>query len=106
MHLGQSLLKRTTMEDDEVSKAPYSGDDAETYKQRKVIITQATTSVIAALGGIEGQRYVFGDEAYGCLKDLKKFWRKDDPDDERSVARNFWKTHVLPNALVPIILET
>ena len=64
------------MEDDEISNDSYSGDDAESYKQRKIILTQAITSVIAALGGIEGQRYVLGDEAYGCLKDLKKFWRK------------------------------
>lgn len=94
------------MEDDEVSNASYSGDDAEAYKQRRTILYQVITSVIAALGGIEGQRYVLGDEAYGCLKDLKKFWRKDDTDDERTVARIFWKTRVLPNDLVPIILET
>jgi replication fork protection complex subunit Tof1/Swi1 len=43
---------------------------------------------------------------YGCLKDLKKFWRKDDTDDERTVARILWASRVLPNDLVPIILET
>ena len=43
---------------------------------------------------------------YGCLKDLKKFWRKDDTDDERTVARILWACRVLPNDLVPIILET
>ena len=47
-----------------------------------------------------------GDEALGCLKDLKKFWRKDDTDDDRTVARILWSTRVLPNDLVPILLET
>lgn len=47
-----------------------------------------------------------GDEVSGCLKDLKKLWRKDDDDDERTVARIFWETRVLPNDLIPILLET
>ncbi|KIJ43814.1 hypothetical protein M422DRAFT_252726 [Sphaerobolus stellatus SS14] len=49
---------------------------------RVAILTPAITSVITALGGQQGGQYVLGDEAYGCLKDLKKFWRKDDTDDE------------------------
>ena len=32
--------------------------------------------------------------------------RKDDTDDERTVARIFWETRVLSNDLVPILLET
>lgn len=47
-----------------------------------------------------------GDSCLGCLRDLKKFWRKDDMDDERTVARIFWETRVLSNDLVPILLET
>ena len=93
-------------EDDELSNASYEGNDPEEYVQRRDILTQAITSVIAALGGYEGNQYVLGDEAYGCLKDLKKFWRKDDTDDERTVARIFWKTRLLPHDLIPIILET
>lgn len=73
---------------------------------RAAILSPAITSVISALGGQQGERYVLGDEAYGCLKDLKKFWRKDDTDDDRTVARIFWKTRVLQNDLVPILLET
>ncbi|KAF8523716.1 timeless protein-domain-containing protein [Hysterangium stoloniferum] len=73
---------------------------------RIAILTPAITSVISALGGQQGGQYVLGDEAYGCLKDLKKFWRKDDTDDERTVARIFWKTRVLQSDLVPILLET
>lgn len=73
---------------------------------RAAVLTPAITSVISALGGQQGGKYVLGDEAYGCLKDLKKFWRKDDTDDDRTVARIFWKARVLQNDLVPIILET
>lgn len=73
---------------------------------RHAILTPAITSVITALGGLKGGTYILGDEAYGCLKDLKKFWRKDDTDDERTVARIFWKARVLQNDLVPILLET
>ncbi|KZW03785.1 timeless-domain-containing protein [Exidia glandulosa HHB12029] len=73
---------------------------------RREILGPAIQSVIAALGGFEDDRYVLGDEAYGCLKDLKKFWRKDDSDDDRTVARIFWEARVLHNDLIPILLET
>ncbi|KAG8829293.1 Topoisomerase 1-associated factor 1 [Serendipita sp. 400] len=53
-----------------------------------------------------GPMYVLGDECYGCLKDLKRFWRKDDTDDERTVARIFYESAVLQNDLIPIILQT
>ncbi|EJD53471.1 timeless-domain-containing protein [Auricularia subglabra TFB-10046 SS5] len=73
---------------------------------RRDILYPAIQSVIAALGGFEDDVYVLGDEAYGCLKDLKKFWRKDDTDDDRTVARIFWETRVLFNDLIPILLQT
>lgn len=73
---------------------------------RRDILAPAIYNVIAALGGYEGDIYKLGDECYGCLKDLKKFWRKDDTDDERTVARIFWEARLLPNELVPILLET
>ena len=76
------------------------------YTSRRAILEPAIRSVVDALGGHEDGRYRLGDECYGCLKDLKKFWRKDDTDDERTVARIFWATRVLPNDLVPILLET
>lgn len=83
-----------------------SSDDDEAYNSRRAILEPAVRSVVDALGGYEDGRYRLGDECYGCLKDLKKFWRKDDTDDERTVARIFWATRVLPNDLVPILLET
>lgn len=47
--------------------------------------------------------YRLGDECLGCLKDLKKFWRLDDHDDDRTVARILHKSKVLPNDLLPIL---
>ena len=92
----------------------YEYDNADTDDERAPfeqsrrwkILAPAIHNVIAALGGYEGDTYVLGDECYGCLKDLKKFWRKDDTDDERTVARIFWKARVLSNDLIPILLET
>lgn len=78
---------------------------------RRDILTPFIQSTVSALGGFEtnGQgekRYRPGDSCLGCLRDLKRFWRKDDTDDERTVARIFWETRVLANDLVPILLET
>ncbi|KAH9046637.1 timeless-domain-containing protein [Lactarius hengduanensis] len=88
-----------------------AGDDAsegetDEYLHRRAILEPAILNVVNALGGYEGGVYRLGDEAYGCLKDLKRFWRKDDADDARTVARIFWGARVLPNDLVPILLET
>lgn len=73
---------------------------------RRSILLQPIQRTITALGGVEGGVYRLGDSCSSCLKDLKKFWRKDDTDDERTVARIFWETRVLQNDLVPILLET
>ena len=81
-------------------------DDEGPYVSRRAILEPAVKNVVDALGGYEDGRYRLGDECYGCLKDLKRLWRKDDTDDERTVARIFWETRVLPNDLVPILLET
>lgn len=81
-------------------------DGEEDYTSRRAILEPPIRSVVDALGGYEDGRYRLGDECYGCLKDLKKFWRHDDTDDDRTVARIFWATRVLPNDLVPILLET
>ncbi|KAI0703047.1 timeless protein-domain-containing protein [Cytidiella melzeri] len=83
-----------------------SSGEEESHNERRSILLEPIRSVVDALGGQEGGRYRLGDECYGCLKDLKKFWRKDETDDERTVARIFWETRVLPNDLVPILLET
>ncbi|KAI8989035.1 timeless-domain-containing protein [Trametes punicea] len=90
--------------DDAISISDNSGD--EPHVDRRAILEPPIRSVVDALGGYENGVYRLGDECYGCLKDLKKFWRKDDTDDDRTVARIFWSTGLLSNDLVPILLET
>lgn len=92
------------MDDDVISIS--DGSDGGDNLDRRAILEPAIRSVVDALGGYEDEIYRLGDECYGCLKDLKKFWRKDDTDDDRTIARIFWETRVLPNDLVPILLET
>src|ERR1700722_20115272 len=84
--------------------AGYSGDDS--YIERRSILEPVVRRVVDALGGYEGRTYRLRDSVGGCLKDLKKLWRKDDTDDERTIARIFWETRVLPNDLIPILLAT
>ena len=83
-----------------------SEGETDEYLHRRAILEPAILNVVNALGGYEGGVYRLGDEAHGCLKDLKRFWRKDDADDARTVARILWAARVLPNDLVPILLET
>ncbi|KAJ7208162.1 timeless protein-domain-containing protein [Mycena haematopus] len=73
---------------------------------RRVLFEPVIARVVDALGGQEAGTYRMGDEVHGCLKDLKKLWRKDDTDDERTVARIFWEKRVLMNDLIPILLLT
>ncbi|GBE89890.1 Topoisomerase 1-associated factor 1 [Sparassis crispa] len=94
------------MMDPEDAISVSSDEENEEYVERRAILDPAVRSVVEALGGYEGDTYRLGDECYGCLKDLKKFWRKDDTDDERTVARIFWETRVLPNDLIPVLLVT
>ncbi|EAU83799.2 topoisomerase 1-associated factor 1 [Coprinopsis cinerea okayama7 len=89
-------------EDDEPTQAPNGYPDID----RRELLTPIITRVVDALGGYEGNEYKLGDESYGCLKDLKRLWRKDDTDDDRTVARIFYETRVLPNDLIPILLTT
>lgn len=94
------------MEDNEVIDITSGESDGEPIIDRRAILEPVITRVIDALGGHEAEGYRMGDEVNGCLRDLKKLWRKDDTDDERTVARIFWETRVLPNDLVHILLET
>ncbi|KZV75695.1 timeless-domain-containing protein [Peniophora sp. CONT] len=94
------------MDDDVISINSDDSNNEPQLNERRAILEPAIRSVVDALGGYEGGVYRMGDEALGCLKDLKKFWRKDDTDDDRTVARILWSTRALPNDLVPILLET
>jgi replication fork protection complex subunit Tof1/Swi1 len=93
------------LQDDAISISSNDAD-SEAYAERRAILEPVISRVIDALGGYEDGTYRLGDEVNGCLKDLKKLWRKDDTDDERTVARIFWESRVLPNDLIPILLET
>jgi replication fork protection complex subunit Tof1/Swi1 len=68
-----------------------------------------------ALGGYEEQEthpgsgqyetvYRPGDSILAVLKDLKKLWRKDDSDDERTVARCMYKSGLM-RELIAILVE-
>ncbi|KAJ8588043.1 timeless-domain-containing protein [Rhizopogon salebrosus TDB-379] len=92
--------------DDDVISIHSSHDSVPDELDRRAILEPVVKRVVDALGGYEGGAYRMGDEVSGCLRDLKKLWRKDDTDDERTVARIFWETRVLPNDLVPILLAT
>ncbi|KAF8237621.1 timeless-domain-containing protein [Tricholoma matsutake] len=94
------------MTDGHVIEISSSESDVEPYLDRRAILEPVITRVVDALGGHEAGVYRMGDEASGCLRDLKKLWRKDDTDDERTVARIFWETRVLSNDLIPILLLT
>ncbi|KAF9452119.1 hypothetical protein P691DRAFT_772581 [Macrolepiota fuliginosa MF-IS2] len=70
------------------------------------VLEPVITRIVDALGGVENGQYRMGEQAGACLKDLKKLWRRDDTDDDRTVARIFWERRLLQNDLVPILLAT
>lgn len=94
------------MDDDDVISIRSDQSDDQQHASRRELLEPVVRHVVDALGGHEGGVYRMGDEVNGCLRDLKKLWRKDDTDDERTVARIFWETRVLPNDLIPILLAT
>jgi replication fork protection complex subunit Tof1/Swi1 len=89
--------------DDAHDQEPSGHEDR--YDARQTIQPVITT-IIDALGGVEQGKYRMGEQAGACLKDLKKLWRRDDTDDDRTVARIFWEKRLLQNDLVPILLAT
>lgn len=99
-------LYTAKMSDDEAISLSEGESGDEPYVDRRAILEPQIRSVVEAVGGIEGGGYRLGDECYGCLKDLKKYRRKDDAEDDRTVARIFWSTGLLSNDLIPILLET
>ncbi|WWC73002.1 uncharacterized protein I206_106966 [Kwoniella pini CBS 10737] len=82
---------------------------------KHAIFLPAVQSLVAALGGYENIEtspgsgkfeniYRPGDSVLGVLKDLKKLWRKDDEDDERTVARCMAKAGLM-RELVALLTE-
>ncbi|KAG9019357.1 Topoisomerase 1-associated factor 1 [Tulasnella sp. 427] len=93
-----------------MSKYPEQRDASPEYDIRAEY-TPVVQNIVSALGGLEQissteTQYILGDSCLGCLKDLKRLWRKDDTDDERTVARILYETRVFQRDLVPILLAT
>lgn len=74
------------------------------FHDPRVILEPVITRIIDALGGVEEGEYRMGEQTGACLKDLKRLWRRDDIDDDRTAARIFWERRLLQNDLIPILL--
>ncbi|KAE9405100.1 timeless-domain-containing protein [Gymnopus androsaceus JB14] len=94
------------MDENEVIDIESEEEVVEDVDERRKLFEPIVQGVVDALGGYEGEVYRMGDQVSGCLKDLKKLWKRDENDDDRTMARIFWKTRVLSNDLVPILLAT
>ncbi|BGP38765.1 Topoisomerase 1-associated factor 1 [Rhodotorula kratochvilovae] len=117
-HLGYGTDDEQEDEEEVRSETRYEEDyDAPgSAQQRKRDVLHAPiSSVCAALGGFEEfldaegkvySAYSLGDQVVGCLKDLKRFWRMDEKDDDRTVARIFHEVGVLQKDLLPILRMT
>ncbi|GAA5969681.1 hypothetical protein JCM11641_008004 [Rhodosporidiobolus odoratus] len=116
-HRGYASDEQQSEHEDAQSESVYSNADAPmTAQQRKrAALHPPISSICAALGGFEefldenGQVYTaysLGDQVVGCLKDLKRFWRMDEKDDDRTVARIFHEVGVLKKDLLPILKTT
>ncbi|KAM0788302.1 hypothetical protein ACM66B_001445 [Microbotryomycetes sp. NB124-2] len=98
------------------SDAGMDRHEIKTARERKyATLKPPIASLCSALGGVEEFRsqhgeiytaYSLGDQVVGCLKDLKRFWRMDEKDDDRTVARIFYDVGLLNNDLIPILLST
>lgn len=110
----------------EVSAADLEADglvDLDDPSTRFAIFMPAVQSLTNALGGyedvpvsaaVDGQEatgsremetvYRPGDSVLAVLKDLKKLWRKDDVDDERTVGRCMAKAGLMKE-LIALLLE-
>ncbi|KAL1742157.1 timeless protein-domain-containing protein [Schizophyllum fasciatum] len=91
-------------EDDDIEVQEGRPETEQEFRRR--LLEPVISNVVDALGGFEGKTYRMGDEVNGCMKDLKRLWRKDDTDDERTVARIYWEKRLLHNDLIPILLAT
>ncbi|CED82764.1 timeless-domain-containing protein [Phaffia rhodozyma] len=107
----KNKLKNT--QDDEYPEHDHEGGENEEEEDREAVLTPVIQTLLAALGGWEDvdsptgeitKVYRPGDSILGCLKDLKRIWRHDDEDVERTVARIFAKTGLI-RELVTIVEE-
>ena len=94
------VIDLTNLRDEEHQQQEENAD----FYDSRVILEPVITRIIDALGGVEEGEYRMGEQAGACLKDLKKLWRRDDVDDDRTIARIFWERRLLQNDLIPILL--
>lgn len=94
------VIDLTNLRDEEHQQQEENAD----FYDSRVILEPVITRIIDALGGVEEGEYRMGEQAGACLKDLKKLWRRDDIDDDRTIARIFWERRLLQNDLIPILL--
>ncbi|KAJ9100538.1 hypothetical protein QFC21_003581 [Naganishia friedmannii] len=100
-------------EGEELGEEDPRNDDEEMVDRMEVFLP-VVQSLVNALGGYEDivdpetklvqSTYLPGDSCLAVLRDLKKLWRKDDTDDERTVFRCFYRCH-LARELVALIDE-
>lgn len=95
--------------------APSPSHFLDAPQDRWNVFYPAVQTLVNALGGYEEVEsppdsgifetvYRPGDSVLGVLKDLKKLWRKDDEDDERTVARCMHRAELMKE-LVAIVVE-
>ncbi|TKA58341.1 hypothetical protein B0A53_00079 [Rhodotorula sp. CCFEE 5036] len=124
------LSNRSSLRDDdddaEQGYTSETGAPMNAQQRKRAALHPPISSICAALGGFEefldenGELYTaysLGDQVVGaaaqklplptcCLKDLKRFWRMDEKDDDRTVARIFHEVGVLSSDLIPILKTT
>ena len=88
-------------------------DDLAQEPDRFTIFMPAVQSLVNALGGYEEIAtpngtfqtvYRPGDSVLAVMKDLKRLWRKDDSDDERTVARCMARAGLMKE-LIALVVE-
>ena len=112
---GPALAMDMDDADDEL-RAPSELNDADdplNLPDRFEIFMPAVQSLVNALGGYEEITapngsfqtiYRPGDSVLAVLKDLKRLWRKDDSDDERTVARCMARAGLMKE-LIALVVE-
>ncbi|CAK9781717.1 hypothetical protein CC85DRAFT_324759 [Cutaneotrichosporon oleaginosum] len=94
------------MSDIDLMSSPrgHSPDPGEEGEDRFDVFMPAVQNLVNALGGYErvptddgGWEMIYrpGDSVLAVIKDLKKLWRKDDADDDRTVARCMYKANLM-----------
>lgn len=99
--------------DDVGGEMPELPDVLPGQEDRYEVFMPGVQHLVNAIGGFEevptedgGYETIYrpGDSVLAVLKDLKKLWRKDDTDDERTVARCMAKAGLMKE-LIGLVKE-